>query len=101
MQAGRTLLKDKKESFVMTTEFLSGTDGRKMSKTWGNAIWLTDKPEEMFGKVMSITDVSLSNISPLPQMCRFTNIEEFKKNSKQHYARKEKTCAHNRFRTLQ
>ena len=56
MQAGRALLKDKKESFVMATEFLSGTDGRKMSKTWGNAIWLTDGPNDMYGKVMSIAD---------------------------------------------
>jgi tyrosyl-tRNA synthetase len=58
MQAGRTLIKDlkDKESFVLTTYFLSGTDGRKMSKTWGNAIWLTDTPDEMFGKIMSIRD---------------------------------------------
>lgn len=58
MQAGRTLQKilRNKESFVMTNEFLTGTDGRKMSKTWGNAIWLTDAPDEMFGKVMSIQD---------------------------------------------
>lgn len=56
MQAGRKLLSDKKESFVMTTEFLPGTDGRKMSKTWGNAIWLTDSASDMYGKVMSITD---------------------------------------------
>ncbi len=58
MQAGRTLQKDlrNKESFVMTNEFLLGTDGRKMSKTWGNAIWLTDTPEDMYGKVMSIKD---------------------------------------------
>ncbi len=56
MQAGRSLLKDKKESFIITMEFLSGTDGRKMSKTWGNAIWLTDTASDMFGKLMSITD---------------------------------------------
>ncbi len=58
MQAGRTLNKDlrDKESFVMTNSFLSGTDGRKMSKTWGNAIWLTDGPDEMFGKIMSLKD---------------------------------------------
>lgn len=58
MQAGRTLqkiLRDK-ESFVMTNEFLTGTDGRKMSKSWGNAIWLDDTPNDMFGKVMSIPD---------------------------------------------
>lgn len=58
MQAGRTLQKDlrQKDSFVIAGGFLSGTDGRKMSKSWGNAIWLVDDPTEMFGKVMSITD---------------------------------------------
>jgi len=58
MQAGRTLQKDfrNKESFVLVTGYLEGTDGRKMSKSWGNAIWITDNPDEMFGKVMSIKD---------------------------------------------
>lgn len=58
MQAGRTLQKDlrEKESFIVATEFLMGTDGRKMSKTWNNAIWLTDKPSDMFAKVMAIND---------------------------------------------
>lgn len=58
MQAGRTLMKDlrNKESFVIENEFLPGTDGRKMSKTWGNGIWLDDRPEEVYGKVMSISD---------------------------------------------
>lgn len=58
MQAGRTLQKDlrNKESFIVANGFLSGTDGRKMSKSWGNGIWLTDSAEEIFGKVMSITD---------------------------------------------
>ncbi|MDO8270030.1 MAG: tyrosine--tRNA ligase [Candidatus Levybacteria bacterium] len=58
MQAGRTLVKDlrNKESFIVTNVFLSGTDGRKMSKTWGNAIWLTDNHDEMFGKIMSLKD---------------------------------------------
>lgn len=58
MQAGRTLNKNlrNKESFVLTMNFLTGTDGRKMSKTWGNAIWLTDSASDMYGKVMSIKD---------------------------------------------
>lgn len=58
MQAGRTLIKNlrNKDSFVITMNFLTGTDGRKMSKTWGNAIWLDDEPDEMFGKIMSIKD---------------------------------------------
>ena len=58
MQAGRTLQKDLrgKDSFVLTTTLLEGTDGRKMSKSWGNAIWLEDSPQDMFAKVMSIND---------------------------------------------
>lgn len=58
MQAGRVLQKDlrNKESFIIANGFLEGTDGRKMSKTWNNAIWLTDSPNEMFGKVMSLRD---------------------------------------------
>lgn len=58
MQAGRTLQKDlrNKESFVLVTGYLEGTDGRKMSKSWGNAIWILDPPDEMFGKVMSLHD---------------------------------------------
>jgi len=58
MQAGRTLTHDlkEKESGIVANGFLPGTDGRKMSKTWGNAIWIEDSPEEVFGKVMSIKD---------------------------------------------
>lgn len=58
MQAGRILQKKwrKKDSFILATEFLDGTDGRKMSKTWNNAIWLDDTPSEMFAKVMAIND---------------------------------------------
>jgi len=58
MQAGRTLIKDikSKDSCIVANGFLPGTDGRKMSKTWGNAIWIEDSPEEIFGKVMSLKD---------------------------------------------
>lgn len=58
MQAGRTLQKNlrNKESFVLVNEYLTGTDGRKMSKSWGNAIWLDDSPRQVFGKTMSLND---------------------------------------------
>jgi len=58
MQAGRTLIKNikGKDSSIVANGFLPGTDGRKMSKTWGNAIWIEDSPEEIFGKVMSLKD---------------------------------------------
>src|SRR5205807_2021925 len=58
MQAGRMLQKDLrgKESYVLATEFLIGTDGTKMSKSLGNAIWLEDAPEDMYRKAMAVPD---------------------------------------------
>jgi len=42
---------------VITLPLLEGTDGSdKMSKSYGNDIGLTDSPEEMYGKTMSISD---------------------------------------------
>jgi tyrosyl-tRNA synthetase len=42
---------------VMTMPLLEGTDGvNKMSKSLGNYIGITDAPEDMFGKLMSISD---------------------------------------------
>jgi tyrosyl-tRNA synthetase len=42
---------------VLTTPLLIGTDGSmKMSKSLGNYIGVTDPPNEMFGKAMSISD---------------------------------------------
>ncbi len=45
------------EQAIMTMPILVGTDGhRKMSKSLGNQIGVTDTPEEMYGKTMSIPD---------------------------------------------
>jgi tyrosyl-tRNA synthetase len=42
---------------ILTMPLLVGTDGvRKMSKTYGNYVGVSDLPEEMFGKLMSIPD---------------------------------------------
>ena len=42
---------------VLTMPLLEGTDGiNKMSKSLGNYIGITDVPQEMFGKLMSISD---------------------------------------------
>ena len=47
---------------VMTMPLLVGTDGaEKMSKSKANYVGLTDAPEEMFGKLMSISDAMLPN----------------------------------------
>jgi tyrosyl-tRNA synthetase len=42
---------------VLTTPLLEGLDGvEKMSKSLGNYVGVTEKPEEMFGKLMSVSD---------------------------------------------
>lgn len=56
--AGRTLQPkyDQASQDILMTNLILGTDGRKMSSSWGNTINLTDTPNDMFGKVMSIPD---------------------------------------------
>ena len=41
---------------IMMFGMMEGTDGRKMSTTWGNVINLLDSPSDIFGKVMSLRD---------------------------------------------
>jgi tyrosyl-tRNA synthetase len=42
---------------VMTTPLLEGLDGvEKMSKSLGNYVGVTDGPDDMFGKIMSVSD---------------------------------------------
>jgi tyrosyl-tRNA synthetase len=42
---------------ILTMPLLEGLDGvNKMSKSLGNAIGITDAPDEMFGKLMSVSD---------------------------------------------
>jgi|TARA_B110000438_G_scaffold302344_1_gene359752 tyrosyl-tRNA synthetase len=40
----------------MTTPLLLGTDGRKMSKTYGNHVGLNAGANDMYGKIMSLSD---------------------------------------------
>lgn len=48
---------DQKPQVAITMPILEGTDGvKKMSKTLGNYIGITDSADDMFGKLMSISD---------------------------------------------
>ncbi len=56
---GRDLQRNygQKPQVVLTMPLLEGTDGvRKMSKSFGNVIALEDRPADMYGKFMSISD---------------------------------------------
>lgn len=58
MLAGRSLQQalGKRDKFVLATRLIEGTDGRKMSKTYNNCIYLDDTASDMYGKTMSIKD---------------------------------------------
>lgn len=59
MLVGRELQKQygQKPQVVMTMPILEGLDGvRKMSKSLGNYIGIDEPPDEMYGKLMSISD---------------------------------------------
>ena len=45
------------EQDIITVPLIEGTDGvKKMSKSYGNYIGVTENPNDMFGKIMSIPD---------------------------------------------
>ncbi len=80
------------EKWVLSTPIIVGTDGRKMSKSFGNFIALMDEPNDMYGKLMSVadevileyftvlTDVPESEIEAMrAAMDECTNPIEFKK----------------------
>jgi tyrosyl-tRNA synthetase len=52
---------DQPEQVILTVPLLTGTDGeRKMSKSYGNYIGVTEPPDEIYGKTLSIPDSSLA-----------------------------------------
>ncbi len=78
MLAGRTLMKKMKgkEKFVMTTPLLSDSAGVKIGKSEGNVIGLTDEPNDLFGKIMSLGDDA---IIPMFTLLTDVPIEEIEK----------------------
>jgi tyrosyl-tRNA synthetase len=85
LQAARTLQRilRNKESFFLTLDILEGTDGRRMSKSWGNAIWLKDTPNDVYGKVMAIKDDLIIQYFTLVTNTPLEQIEEYKKEVKE------------------
>jgi tyrosyl-tRNA synthetase len=71
MLAGRTLMRamKNKEKFVMTTPLLSDSKGVKIGKTEGNVIGLTDAPNDLFGKIMSLGDDAI-----IPMFTQLTDV---------------------------
>ena len=79
MLIGRDIMKlnKKEQQAVMSLKLLEGTDGKeKMSKSLDNYIAITDAPNDMYGKIMSLPDTSIVNYFNL---CTYAPQEEIKK----------------------
>jgi len=81
MLQGRHLRKSLKDrtQMVMTCQLLEGTDGRKMSKSFNNIIAIDDAPNDMFGKVMSISDNLIKKYFVLATRVEIAEIDEIMK----------------------
>jgi tyrosyl-tRNA synthetase len=79
---GRELQKQygQEPQVVITMPILEGLDGiQKMSKSLGNYIGITDPPEEMFGKLMSISDELMWRYYELLSFKSMVTIEKMKR----------------------
>jgi len=81
MLIGRELQKKmrNKEKFVITCPMIFGIDGKPMSKTSGNCIWLEDSANQMFGKIMSIPDNLIVSYFELLTNLPSEKIQQYKK----------------------
>ena len=71
-----------KPQVVLTMPLLEGTDGvQKMSKSLGNSIGVFDAPNEMFGKIMSISDDLMWRYYELLSSISIDDLEVMKKQS--------------------
>ena len=79
---------EQKPQVVLTMPLLEGTDGvRKMSKSFGNVIALEDRPADMYGKLMSISDDLMMRYY---ELLTVSNLDEVKQ---QHPMEAKKTLA--------
>jgi tyrosyl-tRNA synthetase len=70
---------DQKPQIVLMTPILEGLDGvQKMSKSLGNAIGINEPPQEMYGKLMSISDELMWKYFLLLTDLRGSEVEELK-----------------------
>lgn len=81
VKAGRVIQRfyGKPEQDILTIQMLEGTDGRKMSSSWGNVINITDEPNDMYGKVLAVRDDLIEKYFLLCTDVSVSEIEEIKK----------------------
>jgi tyrosyl-tRNA synthetase len=90
--AGRELQRDygQEPQVVLTMPILEGLDGvQKMSKSYGNAIGITEAPLEMYGKLMSVSDDMMWRYYELLTDVQMTEIERMKREAHPMQAKKD------------
>jgi tyrosyl-tRNA synthetase len=96
---GRNLQRDygQPSQIVLTMPLLEGTDGvQKMSKSYGNYIGISEPPQEIYGKVMSISDDLMWRYYELLTDVKVPEIEQMKADAatgKQHPMQLKKALA--------
>jgi len=96
---GRNLQRDygQPSQIVLTMPLLEGTDGvQKMSKSYGNYIGINEPPQEIYGKVMSISDELMWRYYELLTDVKVPEIEQMKADAasgKQHPMQLKKALA--------
>jgi len=81
LHMGRVLQKDygQPSQIILTMPLLEGTDGvQKMSKSYGNYIGINEPPQEIYGKVMSISDALMWRYYELLTDVKVAEIEQMK-----------------------
>ncbi len=68
-----------KKQVCLTKKLLPGTDGRKMSSSWGNVINITDKANDIYGQVMSVRDSVIIEYFNIATRISNDNIKEIEK----------------------
>ncbi|HOK00828.1 MAG TPA: tyrosine--tRNA ligase [Candidatus Pacearchaeota archaeon] len=78
LKTGREIQKifNQPQQDIITLKMLYGTDGRKMSTSWGNIITIIDKPFDIFGKIMSMKDELIPHYL---ELCTDIPLKEIKK----------------------
>ena len=78
LKTGREIQKifNQPQQDIITLKMLYGTDGRKMSTSWGNIITIIDKPFDIFGKIMSMKDELIPHYL---ELCTDVPLKEIKK----------------------
>lgn len=82
MLCGRDLMKtlNNKEKFVITMKLLEDNSGKKMGKTEGNMVALSDSAQEMYGKIMSWSD---GLVIPAFELCTYISASELENIAKE------------------